>query len=75
MARSPSHRFDGRVCGAMYCPIFTFLGPVAPASAATAAPGSDDEDGDAQGLEERDIHMPVLGDLAALSVGPFVCVP
>ena len=55
--------------------MFTFLGLVVPASAATAVPGSDDEDGDAQGLEERDINMPVLGDLAALSVGPVVRVP
>ena len=74
MAHSPSHHFDGRVCGATYCPTFAFLGLVAPVSAATAASGSDDEDGDAQGLEERDINMPVLGDLAALSVGPVVCI-
>ncbi|KAJ7914983.1 hypothetical protein B0H13DRAFT_2317520 [Mycena leptocephala] len=47
----------------------------AAASAATAAPGSDDEDGDAQGLEERDVNIPALGDLAALSVGPVVRDP
>ncbi|KAJ7898833.1 hypothetical protein B0H14DRAFT_3424168 [Mycena olivaceomarginata] len=42
------------------------------ASAPAAAPGSDGEDGDAQGLEERDVTIPALGDLAALSVGPVV---
>ncbi|KAJ7835054.1 hypothetical protein B0H13DRAFT_2369511 [Mycena leptocephala] len=50
-------------------------GETAAASAATAAPGSDDEDGDAQGLEERDVNIPALGDLAALSVGPVVRDP
>ncbi|KAJ7349727.1 hypothetical protein DFH08DRAFT_863010 [Mycena albidolilacea] len=42
------------------------------ATVAASAPGSDGEDGDAQGLEERDVNIPGLGDLAALSVGPVV---
>jgi hypothetical protein len=44
------------------------------APAAAATPGSHDEDGDTQGLKEWDINIPVLGDLAALSVSPIVHV-